>query len=146
MTTHKKRSSFRQLKYFEDYVKKFDLAKHLVYRTEVIKVKEADDYDTTGRWTVTVRNLDTNETKSEDFNSVMICTGHHGTPLWPNFKNQQKFKGKLLHSHSYKKPDGFENQSVVVCGIGNSGGDIAAELSTVTEKVSSSVQFLLIYD
>lgn len=83
-------------------MKKFDLEKHLVYRTEVIKVKEADDYDTTGKWTVTVRNLDTNETKSEDFNSVMICTGHHGTPLWPSFKNQQKFKGKILHAHSYK--------------------------------------------
>lgn len=71
----------------------------------------------------------------------MICIGHHSKPLWPQFKGQDKFTGKIIHSHSYKKPDGFENQRIVVVGIGNSGGDITAELSTVAEMVKG-INFL----
>lgn len=128
------------LKYFELYADKFDLRRHVVFRMEVIKVKEADDHDLTGKWTVSTKNLDTNEVKSEVFDSVMICTGHHGKPLWPKFKGQEKFKGKLFHTHSYKKPDGFERKKVVVVGVGNSGGDCCAELSTVAEKVYLSTR------
>lgn len=45
------------------------------------------------------------------------------------------FKGTVLHSHSYKDSRGYEDKRVVVVGIGNSGGDIAVELSRVAEKV-----------
>jgi dimethylaniline monooxygenase (N-oxide forming) len=65
----------------------------------------------------------------------MVCTGHHVTPLVPTFKDQHKFKGTILHTHSYKKPDGFEDKTVVVVGIGNSGGDVVVELSSVARKV-----------
>ncbi len=73
------------------------------------------------------------------FDGVMVCTGHHVTPLVPTFKDQHKFKGTILHSHSYKKPDGFEDKTVVVVGIGNSGGDAVVELSTVANKVFHSL-------
>lgn len=45
------------------------------------------------------------------------------------------FKGKYLHSRDYKTPDEWRNKKVVVVGIGNSGGDIAVELSRVTKQV-----------
>lgn len=53
------------------------------------------------------------------------------------FKGQEKFKGKILHTHSYKKPYDFDGQRCVVVGIGNSGGDAAVELSMVAKKVGS---------
>jgi dimethylaniline monooxygenase (N-oxide forming) len=65
----------------------------------------------------------------------MVCTGHHKQPSVPTFKDQDKFKGQILHTHSYKKPDSFADKTVVVVGIGNSGGDAAVELSTTARKV-----------
>jgi putative flavoprotein involved in K+ transport len=40
------------------------------------------------------------------------------------------FVGKVLHSSSYKGPEAFADQRVVVAGVGSSGVDIATELST----------------
>ena len=106
----------------------------------VVKVNETDDHESTGNWIVKIKSLDTNETKSEVFNSVMVCTGHHCDPIWPSFKNQNKFKGRLSHAHDYKTPNGFEEDRVIVVGLGNSGGDIAAELSIVSKKVFLSTR------
>ena len=48
----------------------------------------------------------------------------------------ETFRGKVLHSHSYKKPFEFQDKKVVVIGIGNSGADIAVDLAHHSEKVS----------
>lgn len=47
----------------------------------------------------------------------------------------QKFRGRYLHSWEYKKPDEFVGKRVVVIGIGNSGADVAGEISRVAEQV-----------
>lgn len=51
------------------------------------------------------------------------------------FKGQEKFKGRILHTHSYKTPNEFDGHRCLVVGIGNSGGDAAVELSMVAKKV-----------
>ena len=93
------------------------------------------DYDITGKWKITVKDLNSGQLVEDVVDGVMICTGHHVKPLVPTFKDQNKFKGQIIHSHSYKKPDNFVDKRVVVVGIGNSGGDAAVELSTCAEKV-----------
>ena len=42
---------------------------------------------------------------------------------------------QVLHSHDYRKPAGFEDKRVLVIGIGNSGGDVATELSRIASQV-----------
>lgn len=55
-----------------------------------------------------------------------------------------KFPGKLSHSWEYKDPDAFRGKRVVVVGIGNSGGDVAVDISRVAEKVSLESEQTLI--
>ena len=43
--------------------------------------------------------------------------------------------GQIIHTHSYKKPNPFQEKRVVVIGIGNSGGDAAVELSSLAQQV-----------
>lgn len=43
----------------------------------------------------------------------------------------------MIHSRSYATGIEFTNQRVVVVGLGNSGGDIAVELSKIASKVGS---------
>ncbi|RWS18669.1 dimethylaniline monooxygenase [N-oxide-forming] 5-like protein [Leptotrombidium deliense] len=47
-----------------------------------------------------------------------------------------------MHTHSYKRPNGFENKNVVVVGIGNSGGDAAVELSMVAKQFEETIALI----
>ena len=46
------------------------------------------------------------------------------------------FQGQVIHTHDYKIPKGYEDKRIVVVGIGNSGADVAVELSCVASQVS----------
>jgi dimethylaniline monooxygenase (N-oxide forming) len=89
---------------------------------------------------VEYRDLE-DETHVEAFDSVLICTGHHARPnIPPPFPNQERFKGRIIHSHSYKEPSGCEDSVAVVVGVGNSGMDVAAELSRVAREAYLSTR------
>lgn len=52
------------------------------------------------------------------------------------------FPGKCCHSWEYKDPHPFHGKRVVVIGIGNSGGDIAVEISRVAERVNTNRELI----
>ncbi|NWS57823.1 FMO5 monooxygenase, partial [Chunga burmeisteri] len=52
----------------------------------------------------------------------------------------EKFEGWYLHSRDYKSPRAFSGKRVVVVGTGNSGMDIAVELSHVAKQVFLSTK------
>ncbi|XP_074603122.1 flavin-containing monooxygenase 5-like [Brevipalpus obovatus] len=126
--------------YFERYAEHFGVRPFIKFEHKVLKLEPNDDYDQTGRWHATVENLRTKEVSVDIFDGVMVCTGHHVKPMSAQFKGQEKFKGKIIHTHSYKKPTPFENQTVCVVGVGNSGGDAAVELSMFCKKVYLSTR------
>lgn len=126
--------------YFERYADAFDLRRHIKFKHMIEKCEPAEDHDETGRWRVTVKNMTTNEVTSRVFDGVMVATGHFVTPHAPLFKGQEKLRGKIMHSHSYKKPTGFEGKRAVVVGIGNSGGDLAVEFSHVCSETYLSTR------
>jgi cation diffusion facilitator CzcD-associated flavoprotein CzcO len=51
-----------------------------------------------------------------------------------------KWSRRQLHSHSYRVPDSFQDQVVVVVGFHESGMDIALELLGVASQVHVSVK------
>ena len=70
----------------------------------------------------------------EVFEGVLVCTGRHGGGgFMPEFPNQDKFKGPIMHSSKYKFPEkhGLLGKRVAVVGIGNSGADIVTELGMI---------------
>ncbi|KAI1716036.1 flavin-binding monooxygenase-like domain-containing protein [Ditylenchus destructor] len=128
------------LDYLRKYAEKFDLAKHIKFQRKVLNIERTKDFFETGRWDVTYKDISSGEILHEIFDGVMVCQGHHSVPHWPAFAGQSLFKGKIMHSHSYNCANGFDDQTVVVVGIGNSGGDIAVELSKVAKKVYLSTR------
>ncbi|RWS24687.1 hypothetical protein B4U80_09456 [Leptotrombidium deliense] len=123
------------LKYFEMYAQHYDLLRYIRYNHNVLKVALNDDYDETGKLKVTLQNKDENKTFDQVFDGVMVCVGHHVKPQTPSFPDQELFEGKIIHTHSYKTTKDFEDKVAVVVGIGNSGGDIAVDLSHVCSQV-----------
>ena len=50
------------------------------------------------------------------------------------------FRGRVLHSVKYQRPDGFAGQRVLVVGAGNSAGEIATELADARAQVTLAVR------
>ncbi|KAJ3410877.1 hypothetical protein HDV05_003132 [Chytridiales sp. JEL 0842] len=78
--------------------------------------------------------------KAETFDFVIVATGHHWKPRLPEFVGMEKFKGGMMHSHSYRLPYPFKDSRVLIVGVGNSGMDIAAELSHHARQVILSTR------
>lgn len=61
--------------------------------------------------------------------NVIVCTGYNRVPNVPHWPGQELYQGTLLHSGIYKNAEPFKNKSVLVVGMGNSGAEIALDLS-----------------
>ena len=107
--------------YLEAYAIKFDLRPKIRFNSKVESVAPKD-----GRWIV---RLD--DGKSESFDAVVVASGHQGTPTHPAWKDD--FTGNYLHSHTYRVPELFRDQRVLVVGMGNSAVDIASDICVVTQ-------------
>ncbi|KAL6732905.1 hypothetical protein Aduo_003614 [Ancylostoma duodenale] len=128
------------LEYFQDYAEHYQLHKHIKFNHKVTNIRKAPDYLNTGRWFVDYTDS-AGAAQSDRFDAVLLCIGHHKIPHWPEkWPGQDEFKGRILHSHDYKEPTGFDDKRVVAVGIGNSGADVAVELSRVAEQVYLSTR------
>ncbi|MBF6177953.1 flavin-containing monooxygenase [Nocardia otitidiscaviarum] len=108
-------------RYFRDYVDHFGLRDRIIFNTKVIDARR----DADGLWTVT-----TDSGRTEVYDAVVVCNGHHWDPRMPDYPGE--FDGVLMHSHAYNDPFDpidMRGKRIVVVGMGNSGLDIATELS-----------------
>ncbi|XP_055932241.1 flavin-containing monooxygenase 5-like [Argiope bruennichi] len=126
---------YEMYQYLMEYWSKYDCLKHVRVNMEVISVKRTDDYNETGRWAVTAKSLITNEISTEVYDGVVVCVGHINRPKMAIFPGQDKFKGKIIHSHSLKGVDEYKNQVIVIVGTGCSALDAAVETSNVAKQV-----------
>lgn len=63
--------------------------------------------------------------------AVISATGTWRRPHGPRYPGARTFRSTQIHTVSYRRPDPFSGQRVVVVGGGNSGAQILAEVSTV---------------
>ncbi|XP_053101621.1 flavin-containing monooxygenase 5-like isoform X2 [Hemicordylus capensis] len=126
--------------YFRMYAKHFDLLKYIRFRTKVCSVARRPDFSSTGQWDVVTETDGKQE--SSVFDAILVCTGHHTNAHLPldSFPGIEKFKGRYIHSRDYKSPDEFTGKRVIVIGIGNSGGDLAVEISHTAQQVFLSTR------
>ncbi|XP_054419263.1 flavin-containing monooxygenase 5 isoform X3 [Pteronotus mesoamericanus] len=130
----------RVLEYFRMYAKEFDLLKYIKFKTTVCSVKKQPDFSTSGQWEVVTESEGRREVNV--FDGVMVCTGHHTNAHLPleSFPGIETFKGQYFHSRDYKSPERFTGKRVIIIGIGNSGGDLAVEISHVAKQVFLSTR------
>jgi cation diffusion facilitator CzcD-associated flavoprotein CzcO len=110
--------------YFEAYVDHFGFRDHIIFETRVERVRRGAD----GVYTVT-----TDDGVTREYDVVLVANGHHWDARWPEpaFEGADTFEGTQIHAHEYLDSSIFEDQNVVVLGMGNSAMDIAVESSYV---------------
>lgn len=102
--------------YLKTYVQKYELPIKL--NTEVTSVSKKSNYYQVG-------------TNKEEFltKNLIIATGPFQTPNIPTFSKKISDKIFQIHSSEYKNPSQLADGNVLVVGGGNSGAQIAVELS-----------------
>ncbi len=121
------------LEYFEQYASRFQLRRRITFRTAVERVRPLDD----GRFRVTIRPRNGSPGQRQ-YDAVLVANGHHWSPRSPDFPGT--FEGQTLHSHEYRAPDDMADKNVLVVGMGNSGCDIACEVSRVARRTVLSTR------
>lgn len=75
---------------------------------------------------------------SKSYAGVVIANGHLTDPLLPKISGD--FSGRIMHAKDYRTPDIFENKTVLVVGMGNTGCDIVVDAIHRAKRVLWSVR------
>ncbi len=73
-------------------------------------------------------------------NHVVVATGANRRPVMPALPGQDGFHGRVLHSRSYRNAAPFAGQRVLVVGMGNTGAEIALDLTEHGVRTALSVR------
>ncbi|MCB0571496.1 MAG: NAD(P)/FAD-dependent oxidoreductase [Phaeodactylibacter sp.] len=103
--------------YYEAYAKAFGLRPH--FGEEALGISPVE-----GGWAVRATSG-----KAYTARHVVFATGVNRVPYRPSFAGENSFTGQVLHSRSYKNHKAFVRQRVLVAGMGNTGAEIALDLS-----------------
>ncbi|KAF7658377.1 hypothetical protein LDENG_00013720, partial [Lucifuga dentata] len=121
------------LLYLRLYAQTFKLLQHIHFQTS--------DFAVTGQWKVETERTD-GQRETHVFDAVIVCTRHFTLPHLPlkDFPGIESFEGRYFHSWEYRNAEGLQGKRVVMIGIGNSGGDIAVDISRFAEQVYLSTR------
>ena len=114
--------------YLERYAEAFDLQPR--FGAEVAQVEPIDD-----GWQVTLTTGEALVSYALVFASGVSETPHLAT--WPGLET---FPGPVIHSRAYRAPGDLPGERVLVVGFGNSGGELAIDLSEAGRKVDIAVR------
>ncbi len=118
-------------KYLVEYINKFDLNKHINYSHQILKTQMIDG-GVSGYKVVTRDKVGNEFTKK--FDAIAVCNGANQSPIIPEIKGIEEFKGKLIHSSQYKNNDIAKGKKVLCIGLGESSADITREISEVSNN------------
>ena len=130
------------LKYLQSYADRFDIRKHIRFQCHVehidpISAIAAEKGSSVGstKWKIRLHDLVTGGKMSEEFDAVLICNGHYSKPHMPAIPGSEFFGGSIVHSNSYREPEAYAGQDILLIGAGYSGTDIVLDLSPHCRKV-----------
>lgn len=120
--------SFPPREVLYDYIvgraKKENLERYIRFSTPVRYVEYVEASDT---FRVRVKDLQGDREYIEDFDYVIVCSGHFSVPQQPIFEGIDQFSGRLLHSHDFRDAREFTGQDLLVVGSSYSAEDIALQ-------------------
>lgn len=110
--------------YIKGRVEKAGIRDWIRFRTPVRMVTYDED---SAQFTVTVQNLKTKEVYSEQFDNVIVASGHYSTPNMPQFEGFASFSGRVLHAHDFRDALEFKDKDILLIGTSYSAEDIGSQ-------------------
>ena len=110
--------------YIEGRVKKANVRHLIRFRTAVRHVAHDEG---TGKFTVTADDLINDREYDQDFDHVIVASGHFSTPNLPHFPGFDTFNGRVLHAHDFRDALEFKGKDILIIGTSYSAEDIGSQ-------------------
>ncbi|XP_057964613.1 probable indole-3-pyruvate monooxygenase YUCCA10 isoform X1 [Malania oleifera] len=112
------------IQYLDDYVSHFKISP--LYQ----RLVESATYDDgSKKWYVKVKNGGSGSTEEYSGRFLVVATGETSDAFIPAVDGLKAFTGDVIHSTQYKSGKEYNGKNVLVVGSGNSGMEIALDLS-----------------
>jgi trimethylamine monooxygenase len=110
--------------YIKGRVEKADVKKWVRFNTPVRMVTFDE---ATQKFTVTAHDRVRDTMYDEEFDDVIVCSGHFSTPNVPYFEGVEAFNGRVLHAHDFRDAREFKDKDVLLVGRSYSAEDIGSQ-------------------
>ncbi|KAM0926740.1 hypothetical protein ACQ4PT_003361 [Festuca glaucescens] len=108
--------------YLRDFCDAFGLLDAVRLNTRVLRVAAAVPASSlTRQWAVRSVHLGDGDEKEEVFEAVVVATGRYSQPKLPSIVGMEEWRRRQMHSHSYRTPEPFRGDVVIMVGCGDSG-------------------------
>jgi trimethylamine monooxygenase len=108
--------------YIKGRVEKAGVRDKIRFNTNVRDVRYLD-----GMFTVTSRNSETDTESIEDFDHVIVASGHFSSPNVPYYPGFESFNGRILHAHDFRDAREFFDKEILILGTSYSAEDIGSQ-------------------
>jgi len=81
----------------------------------------------TDRFRVTAHDLVADRQYTEEFDFVVVATGHFSTPNVPYYPGFDTFNGRILHAHDFRDALEFKDKDILIIGTSYSAEDIGSQ-------------------
>ncbi|KHN23442.1 Putative flavin-containing monooxygenase YUCCA11 [Glycine soja] len=113
------------LRYLDNYVTRFKISIRYNRNVESASMDEQNN----GKWRVVVKDTTTNADEVYVANYLVVATGENSEGYVPQIEGLEGFEGKHMHCSEYLNGRDLYGKHVLVVGCGNSGMEIAYDLS-----------------
>ena len=111
------------------------LYNYILGRSKKANVKKYIKFNTTVKQTtfngsqfeITTLNKKDNTVSTNNFDYLVVASGHFSVPYIPEYDGMKSFPGRILHGHDFRDAEEFRNKDVVVLGSSYSAEDIALQ-------------------
>lgn len=110
--------------YIMGRVEKSGARQYIRFNTAVHWVDYTEE---TGKFAVTVRDLKQDALCTEEFDHVVVATGHFSTPNAPYFEGLNQFPGRVMHAHDFRDACEFAGKDLLLIGSSYSAEDIGTQ-------------------
>src|SRR6056297_1628927 len=83
--------------------------------------------EASGTFRITARDTENDRESVEEFDNVIVATGHFSIPNVPEYPGFDKFNGRILHAHDFRDAREFEGKDILIMGSSYSAEDIGSQ-------------------
>ncbi|MDE0524072.1 MAG: NAD(P)/FAD-dependent oxidoreductase [Boseongicola sp.] len=109
--------------YIKGRVEKAGVRAQIRFNTIVRDVRSLDG----GGFEVTARDEAADSEAREEFDHVVVASGHFSVPNVPEYPGFDTFNGRILHAHDFRDAREFAGQDVLILGTSYSAEDIGSQ-------------------
>ena len=110
--------------YIAGRVKKAGVRDWIRFNHVVRDVRYHADQD---KFSLIVRDCVKDSEATEQFDEVIVASGHFSTPRVPYYPGFESFNGRILHAHDFRDALEFKNQDLLLLGTSYSAEDIGSQ-------------------